>query len=243
MMKLAIVLGWIGCDAGRAASGSGGSASTLPSDERAGSAMPAPLPPIATIDASVGSGASLDADPGTVIALPMLGPSPDREAACEAWTGQSEGYTSQTVKCTDLEVIDGAKARTKGNIRAEAFYAEGLDVHCGLAVRTDAGVWLPPIGSMFGCGSMRSKSSWWLRQISLRPRTVAGTPTIVWVVGSEQEYDKSWFDRCDDDCVSVTRGTDVIICRGGDKPACATIHRDGTVKLDKILAETTIRWP
>ena len=91
-----------------------------------------------------------------VVAVALQGPAPDLDAACEAWTGEVEVETDHALACHrasgDEAPVGGSKAvEARGEITsATPFFAEGLDMHCGLAITTKAGVYLPPVDGMFG---------------------------------------------------------------------------------------------
>lgn len=162
-----------------------------------------------------------------VTAIPLAGPSSDLEAACGAWRA-TEVETARALRCSSTDVVDGAKAIA----RARPFYAEGLDMHCGLAITTDKGVFLPPVAAMFGCGSQRSRSDWDVRQRSLGVETLGGVTATVWIVDLTQTPAGAGKK-------SVTRSTAVVACRGGDRPACAVVVGDRGL----TSRDVEIRWP
>lgn len=188
-----------------------------------------------------------DARPkATVVAVPLEKPAADLDAACAAWTTQIEVETNHALACTratgDEAPVRGATGATaRGAItRAEPFFAEGLDMHCGLAITTPAGVFLPPVSGMFGCGSQRSRSDWELRQTSLTVSKVAGVLEAIWVVSEKQTADPLNIGGTGP--IKTYRATNIVVCRAGDRPACAVIRRDGVVTLARVLRETSIDW-
>ena len=190
--------------------------------------------------------APADARPKTtVIAVPLVKPAPDLDAACEAWN-QTEVETDHSLACSrpslDEAPVSGATAViTRGAITASPFYAEGLDMHCGLAITTTAGVYLPPVTGMFGCGSERSRSSWDLRQKSLTIAKVDGVSAAIWVVAEKQTSDPRNIGGTGP--IKTYRATNILVCRGGSRPACAVIRTSGDVTLSRALGDTAIRWP
>jgi len=147
-----------------------------------------------------------------------------------------EAETQTLLRCADSDVtlVSGAK-----NLRVRTakttvvpFYAEGLDMHCGLAVITAAGAFVPDATAMFGCGSQRSKSDWDSQQASL---TATANGVVTWVVHQTQ--------RDPMNARRVSKTTDVVVCRDGALPACATIHRAGHLTAARALRGTRISWP
>lgn len=181
----------------------------------------------------------------TVVAVALDKPAADLDAACEAWTGHVEVETDHALACVrpsrDEEPVEKTSTVKKKGIGAAPFYAEGLDMHCGLAITTAAGVFLPPVDGMFGCGSQRSRADWDLRQSSLSFTTIDGVMVVAWVVSEKQTADPRNIGGTGP--TQTYRATNVVVCRAGDRPACAVIRRNGTVSLAAALRDTAIRWP
>jgi hypothetical protein len=99
----------------------------------------------------------------------------------------------------------------------------------------------PPREALFGCGGQRSRADWTLRQRSLTIEAIDGAPAAVWVVDTTQLFDPKVFGGSGE--VRVTRATAIVVCRGGERPACAVVHGDRRLTREALGRDVAIRWP